>query len=185
VLAKAGRLEAVVAFDTGLSTPEWKQHVQETCEKRKWRLLFYKTDYAYEQFVLKYGFPGPARHDWIMRYLKGRCVRQFRKAHPDGILASGVRSDESQKRAGSTKPFGQWEGAPILAPIHDWSTAETWNYFIGEGFERSPAYSTLQISGDCLCGAYAREDEKAALEFHYPQIGSYFRDLGAHQETEE
>lgn len=178
VLAKAGRLEAVCAFKTKLATPDWEQHVEKTCEERKWRLEWYETTESYEGLVMKYGYPGPGKHSMFMSYLKGRCVRQFKKRHPTGILASGVRSDESVKRAGSTKPFGQWEGAPILAPIHDWTTEETWAYFRGEGFERAPAYSTLQISGDCLCGAYAREDERSALEFHYPAIGKYFRELG-------
>jgi 3'-phosphoadenosine 5'-phosphosulfate sulfotransferase (PAPS reductase)/FAD synthetase len=85
-------------------------------------------------------------------------------ARPYGILASGVRHDESVTRAGSVRPIGQWEGAPIVAPIFDWTTEETWAYFRDRGFERAPAYSTLQISGDCLCGAYAREDEPKAVE---------------------
>ncbi len=178
VLHDAGKLAGCVALETGLSTPDWKEFVMKTCDERGWKLEFYQTDYRYEQFVLKYGFPGPSKHSWIMRYLKGRCIRGFRKAHPDGILASGVRTGESDKRAGSTKPVGAWEGAPILAPIYDWTTDETWAYFRENGFERAPAYSTLQISGDCLCGAYARQDELEAVNFHYPAIGTYFRQLG-------
>lgn len=178
VLDEAGKLEVCVALETGLSTPDWKEFVMKTCDERNWRLEFYKTDSSYEEFVLKYGFPGPSKHAWVMRYLKGRAVRQFRKARPTGILASGVRSAESVKRAASTKPVGHWEGAPILAPIYDWTTDETWAFFRDRGFERAPAYSTLQISGDCLCGAYAREDEKAAVDFHYPEVGAYLKDLG-------
>ena len=99
----------------------------------------------------------------------------LRRAHD----ASGVREGESVKRAASTKPVGHWENAPILAPIYDWTTDETWAFFRDRGFERAPAYSTLQISGDCLCGAYAREDEAAALAFHYPEIAARFAALGA------
>lgn len=180
VLHEAGKLEACVALDTGLSTPDWREFVIKTCADRCWELEFYSTDpSAYDDFVLKYGFPGPSKHSWVMRVLKGRCIRQFRKHRPDGILASGVRQDESQKRAGSTKPVGQWENAPILAPIYDWTTEETWAFFRDRGFERAPAYSTLQISGDCLCGAYAREDELQAVRFHYPQIAARFDALGS------
>lgn len=177
-LHEAGKLAGCVALDTGLSTPDWKGFVGKTCDERNWPIEFYKTPESYEAFVVKYGFPGPSKHSWIMRVLKGRCIRQFRQIHPDGILASGVRQDESVKRAASTKFVGNWEGAPILAPIYDWTTEETWAFFRDRGFKRSPGYSTLQISGDCLCGAYAREDERAALEFHYPTIGKYFRDIG-------
>jgi phosphoadenosine phosphosulfate reductase len=178
VLHEAGKLEACVALDTGLNTPDWKDFVIKTCADRGWPLEFYATDpSAYDDFVLRYGFPGPAKHSWVMRVLKGRCIRQFRKARPDGILASGVRQDESAKRAGSTKPVGQWEGAPILAPIYDWTTDATWAFFRDRGFERSPAYSTLQISGDCLCGAYAREGEPEAVAHWYPAVWARFQAL--------
>lgn len=171
VLHEAGKLEACVALETGLSTPDWREFVAKTCADRGWPLEFYAVDQnAYDDFVLRYGFPGPSKHSWVMRVLKGRCIRRFRQARPGAILASGVRKDESVTRAGSTRPVGQWEGVPILAPIYDWTTDETWAYFRDRGFERAPAYSTLQISGDCLCGAYAREDEPEAVAFHYPTV---------------
>lgn len=177
VLHEAGKLEACVALETGISTPDWKEFVSKVCADRGWPLEFYATDYTFEQFVLTYGFPGPSKHSWAMRYLKGRAIRAFRRQHPYGILASGVRADESVARAASTRPVGQWEGAPILAPIYDWTTEETWAYFLDRGFERAPAYSTLQISGDCLCGAYAREDEPEAVKFWYPGIWKRFEAL--------
>ena len=178
-LDDAGLLAGCVTLKTGVSTPDWLPHVEKTCEERRWNLEVYAAaPNAYEDFVLKYGFPGPSKHSWIMRVLKGRCIRQFREAHPYGILASGVRADESVKRAASTRAVGQWEGVPILAPIFDWTTDETWEFFRARGFERAPGYSTLQISGDCLCGAYAREDEPAAVEFHYPEVWKRFQALG-------
>lgn len=177
VLHEAGKLEACVALDTGLSTPDWRAFVEKVCADRGWPLEFYATEATYEDFVLKYGFPGPSKHSWVMRVLKGRCVRKFRQARPGAILASGVRQDESQKRAGSTRPVGMWEGAPILAPIYDWTTEETWAFFRDRGFERAPAYSTLQISGDCLCGAYAREGEPEAVAYWYPTIWQRFQAL--------
>ena len=174
VLEEAGKLISCVALETGLSTPDWKEFLIKTCEERKWPLEFFKTDESYEDFVRKYGFPGPSKHSWIMQKLKGRCILKFKKAHPDGILASGVRADESIKRAGSVKPVGNWEGVPILAPIYDWTTEEVWAFFYDRGFERAPGYTTLQISGDCLCGSYARQDEFEAIRFHYPEIAARF-----------
>lgn len=177
VLDEAGKLAGCIAFETGISTPDWKEFVQKTCDERNWNLDFYRTPESYDALVIKYGFPGPSKHSWFMRYLKGRCIRQFRNQHPDGILASGVRQDESVKRAASTKPVGMWEGAPILAPIYDMTTDATWAFFRDRGFDRAPAYSTLQISGDCLCGAYARKDEPDAVRFHYPSIADRFDGL--------
>src|SRR5208337_3375442 len=109
VLHEAGKLEACVALETGVSTPDWKQFVIQTCADRGWPLEFYSTDESYEDFVLKMGFPGPARHSWIMQKLKGRCIAKFKKNHPRGILASGVRADESSRRLGNTRAVGQWE----------------------------------------------------------------------------
>jgi phosphoadenosine phosphosulfate reductase len=183
VLHEAGKLEACVALKTNLSTPDWEAFVVKTCQERGWRLEIYETGASYDDLVLKYGFPGPSKHKWFMDYLKGRCIRKFRKAHPDGILASGVRSGESARRLINTTPVGMWEGTPILAPIYHWTTDETWAFFRDRGFERAPAYSTLQISGDCLCGAFAREDEFAALKFHYPEIAARFEALSEQIKT--
>lgn len=178
VLHEAGKLEACVALRTGISTPDWEPFVRKTCEERGWPVEFYgEEDSRFEDFVLRYGFPGPSKHSWVMRVLKGRAIRAFRRQHPYGILASGVRADESVTRAASTRPVGQWEGVPILAPIYDWTTEATWEYFRAHGFERAPGYSTLQISGDCLCGAYAREDEPKAVQYWYPGIWKRFEAL--------
>jgi 3'-phosphoadenosine 5'-phosphosulfate sulfotransferase (PAPS reductase)/FAD synthetase len=178
VVNEAGKLRKVIALETHISTPDWKPFLMKTCEERRWPLEFYATQpNAYEDFVLRYGFPGPSKHSWVMRVLKGRAIREYRRMNPDGVLASGVRADESVKRAASTRPVGQWEGVPILAPIYDWTTEETWAFFNERGFERAPGYSTLQISGDCLCGAYAREGEPEAIKFWYPAMWQRFEAL--------
>jgi len=178
VLDQAGKLVACVALRTGIAVPEWEDSVRILCDKNNWPLEFYTTTESYEDFVIRYGFPGPTKHSWIMQKLKGRAVAQFRKYRPGAILASGVRLDESVKRLGNVRPVGQWEGVPILAPIFDWTTEETWAFALSGGYERPEAYSNLQISGDCLCGAYAREGEYEALKFHYPDLGRSMDSLG-------
>ena len=174
VLFEAGKLEACVALETGISTPDWKEFVIHTCESRGWNLEFFRGNESYDALVLEFGFPGPGKHKKFMDRLKGRAIRQFRKAHPRGILASGTRGKESTRRGANSSPIGMWEGTPIVAPIYDWTTDETWQFFRSRGFERAPGYSTLQISGDCLCGAFAREGELDAVKYHYPDIGVRF-----------
>ena len=178
VLHEAGKLEACVALETGLNTPDWKEFIQRSCDQRGWAVEFYKTTSSYEEWILKWGFPGPRKHSWIMNILKGRGVQQFRKYRPGAILASGTRIYESGRRKMTAKPVSMWEGVPILAPILDWTTEEKWGFVNDHGFERAPGYATLRISGDCLCGAMAGEGEKEAIDFHYPEIGKYFDDLG-------
>lgn len=179
-LDEAGLLEGVVALRTGIATPDWEEFVIKLCQDRGWPLEFYGTNEKYEDLVIKYGFPGPGKHNMFMNYLKGRGVAKFKKARPDAILASGVRAMESGRRKINTKPVGMWEGVPILAPIYHWTTDQAWQFFHDRGFERAPAYSTMQISGDCVCGAFAEKDEDAALDFHYPKLGEQMKAIGNH-----
>ena len=183
VLSRAGKLTACVSFETGVSTPDWKAFVIKTCADRGWPLEFYTTDESYDDLVIKYGFPGPGKHRIFMNYLKGRCVRKFKKAHPRGVLASGTRLNESDRRLINTKPVSIWENVPILTPIYDWTTEQTWEFFWSCGFVRAPAYDTLTISGDCLCGAFARQGEAEIMGLHYPQIAARFDALGAEIES--
>ena len=179
ILHESGKLSACVALETGISTPDWKDFVIKVCADRNWPLEFFATSSSYADLVAQFGFPGPAQHNMIMNHLKGRAIRAFHKAHPKEILASGVRQLESVRRLANTKAISCWEGVSILAPIYDWTTDETWAFFYDRGFERAPAYSTIQISGDCLCGAYARKDELDAIRFNYPAIAKKFDALGA------
>lgn len=178
-LEENGLLEGVIAFDTKLNIPEWRDFIEDACREQKWRLEVYTTPESYEWIVERFGFPGWGQHKHVMNRLKGRCVKEFKQRHPDGILASGARKYESARRALNAKPVGLFEKVPTVAPIYDWTTPDTWKYFKAHNLKRSPAYHTLQISGDCLCGAFAREDEPAAIQKHYPKIWDYFESLSA------
>lgn len=177
-LANADRLVECVSFRTKISTPDWEDFIVDTCRKHSWKHRFITTPESYEALVRKYGFPGPGKHGWFMSYLKGRCVREFRRQVPDGILASGTRINESDRRFINTKPVSVWEGVPILTPIYDWTTERTWHFMRANNFQRSPAYQTLGISGDCLCGAFAQKDEADKLHYHYPTLAKQFEQLG-------
>lgn len=172
VLQEAGMLESCVSFDTGISAPDWMEFVVKSCADRGWPLEIYKTPASYDDLVMKYGFPGPGMHGQFMNYLKGRCVREFNKVHRGACLASGVRKGESLRRWRNTKQWSMMEGVPVYAPIYDWTTEQTWAYFNSKGFERSPAYATLCISGDCLCGAYATKGEREIIGAVYPSVGA-------------
>lgn len=169
-LAETERLEGLVFLETGIGTHDLLPHVKRIAEEFDWSLEVYRTPYSYEDLVLKYGFPHTKRgHQWFMSYLKGRGVRQFKKAHPQSILASGVRKLESQTRGFTAKEWGEWEGVTTYAPILDWPTEKVWEYVRANDLPISPAYQALHISGDCLCGAFADKDELRMMEAFYPQ----------------
>ena len=178
-LADRGQLERCVSLDTGIAVPGWLEFIQAVCATRGWPLEVYKTPVSYDALVEKYGFPGPGRH-WVMvAALKGRGVRQFKKKHPGAMLASGARKQESARRLRTVGEWNKMEGVTVWNPLWEWSDEKTWEFFYAKGLSRAPAYSTLAISGDCLCGAYARPDEFALLQVAYPAVYSRLCDLGA------
>lgn len=162
-------LAGIVTIDTGMSTPDWRPFIEKSCQQWGQIPEVYKTTANYDDLVLKYGFPGPAKHGMFMNYLKGRAIRQFKKVHPGAVLASGVRSAESQRRFRNTKEWGLFEGVRVWAPLYNWETWRVWEFFKSRGHRRSPAYETLCMSGDCLCGAYATKLERAAIKAFYPE----------------
>lgn len=169
-LQERGLLAGVISINTGISAPDWMPFVEKTANERRWDLNIIPTNYDYDRLVLKYGFPGASAHGMFMNYLKGRAIRQFKKKYPGEILASGVRSNESRRRFKNTKEWGFFEGVRVWAPIYNWTTEQTWEFFRKSGFERSPCYQTLCISGDCLCGAFATSFERGMIQAAYPDI---------------
>ena len=177
MLGEAGMLAACVTIRTGIAAPDWEPFITKTCADHLWPLEIYDTPTSYEDLVRKYGFPGPGAHGMFMNYLKGRAIRAFHAAHPAACLASGVRKDESARRFRQTKEWSVFEGVPVWAPIWDWTTEDTWRCFNDHGFQRSPAYAILCISGDCLCGAFASAGERAMIATAYPDVHARLQQL--------
>src|SRR5437899_10365732 len=84
------------------------------------------------------------------------------------VLASGARRYESKRRWRNAKRWSVWEGVPIHAAIRDWRTERVWQYVHDNKLPLSPAYKALRISGDCLCGAFAKPEELPMLSSFYP-----------------
>lgn len=173
-----GMLLGCVAIDTTISVPEWRSNIETLCTKHGFPLQVIRTPFSFERFVRTYGFPGPAIHSYAMNRLKGRAIRVLRKQSPGIILASGVRKHESQRRFRNVKGGESvFEGLRVIAPLYDWTDDQVWAFVREHGYERPDVYSRLQISGDCLCGAFAREGEDEALRFWYPEMAQYLDDL--------
>ncbi len=176
-------LAGIVVIDTGLATPDWMEFIEKQCRRWGVKPEVYKTPESYERLVLKYGFPGSPMHSLFMSYLKGRAIRQFKKQHPSEQLASGVRLYESKRRFKNVTEWGEWEGVKIWSPLYNWTTPQVWEFFNNSGHERSPAYQTLCISGDCLCGAMATPVERAAVKAFYPCIWKRIEQLERQVDT--
>jgi len=178
-LKSIGKLSGVVFLDTGISIEGAKDFVRGVAEREGVRFESYAAPVSYEWLVRKYGFPSAGTHSQTVNWLKGRGIRQFKKAHPGEWVASGVRRAESRRRMLTVKEFGTWEGVSIWAPIFDWTTERVWAYVRENALELSPAYKTLHISGECLCGAFARPEEGYLLRTFHPVPASRIAALEA------
>lgn len=170
VLQDSNHLLGCIAIDTGIAVPEWQSAIMRICAQQGWSLEIIPTSVRYEWLVWRYGFPGYLGHGSAMNYLKGRAIREFKRKYPGIALGSGARRAESDRRAMTTKPVSDFEGVTVYAPIYEWETARVWEYAKSHGYERPAVYSKLGISGDCLCGAFAKEFERDALRVHYPDV---------------
>lgn len=178
IASRHPRFCGVVHVNTGIGIEETRQFVRERCAAYGWRLFEYKAaelarPQLYEDIVLVHGFPGPAQHSRMYNRLKERCLRQLKADHAPRrpiVLVTGIRKQESVKRMGYAREIdkrGQWIWT---APIVDWGEEDCRSHMKAERLPRNPVKDRLCISGECLCGAYARPGELAEIREHYPDV---------------
>ena len=186
---------AAVFVDTGIALPEAEPRAREICERLGVRLLVYRAlentradgtpdPQDYDQLVQQYGFPGPTQigHSKMFNRLKARAFERLVRDHKQGqrdriMLVSGSRKSESRRRARNVDPVRR-EGATVwVAPIWDWSQRQRDAYIEQMGLPRNPFSAQIGVSGDCLCGAYAKPGELARIEAAYPCVGRRLREL--------
>jgi hypothetical protein len=147
--------------------------MQDVADKFGWPLRWLTPPKSYRELCARFGMPGPGGHNLVYQRLKERCVRQLvresKRLKKDRVLLiSGCRVSESERRMGHTEPI-QREGARIwTAPIINWDEQQKTVYQINHGIPRNPVKPVLGISGECLCGAFARPGERQNIERYYP-----------------
>lgn len=187
----------VLHIHTGIGVEQTRQFVRDTCESYEWPLFVYKaTEYQkadgtpepqiYEDLVMEYGFPGPFFHPMMYQRLKERPLQQFirdRKKEDwagwgESVgLGSGVRQQESRIRMGYESPVSVVEDQVWVASCFYWSKHECTAYRTFYGLPSNDVVELLCMSGECLCGAYARKGELDILEACYPETAQRLRDL--------
>lgn len=174
---------AAIHINTGIGVEATRRYVRDTCHARSWRLIEYlaadnrnaKGEHdpqSYEKLCLKYGFPGPYGHGMMYARLKQRALQRLARlfgANCRGkykhriMLISGCRSEESRRRMGNTEEV-QIDGQRIwVAPIHDWTKLDTSHCLEYAKQERNLVVDLIHKSGECLCGAFAKEGELEEL----------------------
>lgn len=178
-LRQQDKIDHALFIDTRIRVPGLREFVEGECRFYGVPLEVIETPALYERVVLQYGFSGPGGHSLVMNYLKGRAVRVWKKKHPGMILATGVRREESSRRAPVVKEWGLWEGVWVFAPIWNWSNEQVREYREEHGILTSASYQTLHIDGNCLCGAFARKEEMGLIEIFYPELAERIHRLEA------
>jgi len=187
ITVRAQRFRACVHLDTGIGIPETQAFVLDTCRREGWPLLIYRAKECgqdYESLALAHGFPGPALHYKMYARLKERPLRGFIRAQKQHryqrlVLSTGARSDESARRMGHVRPVRR-EGVKVwVNPLHDWTKLQCMDYLGARGVPRNPVVELLHMSGECLCGAFAKPGELREIALWYPAVAERIRGLEA------
>lgn len=190
---QAGIRAEVVHINTGIGIEQTRDFVRDTCREQGWPLIELHADreqQTYGYIVRKYGFPGPAGHPYMYRRLKERkierLVREAKAGHPRSarvMLVTGARRQESQRRM-LHADFQRRRGAQAwMAPLEYWSKADCNTYLAEHDLRRNEVVDLMHMSGECLCGAYARPDEMRELETWFPDTAAHIHRL--EREVEE
>lgn len=171
-----------VHINTTIGIEETRQFARNVSAARGWDMAEYHPPVSYRDIVLKHGFPGPGGHAITYARLKERCVRQLVREHKarwkDRIgLVTGVRLSESVRRMGHVQPV-QRDGAQLwIAPILHWDDDDKLEYMARRSLPRNRVVDTICMSGECLCGAFAKKEELVELEISFPDVAAMIHEL--------
>lgn len=181
-------------INTGIGVEETRTFVRETCadwgiELREYHAADYRRGdgtadpQIYADLVRERGFPGPGMHFKMYQRLKERALRMMireldRTPHDGVFLVSGIRRDESERRIAHSYDDQVWEGQKRwVAPIYPLSKLDVTAYIRDHGLRRNPVSDNIHMSGECLCGAFAKPGELAHLAFWYPDAAAHIADI--------
>lgn len=181
------RADYAVHANTTIGIEQTRQFVRDTCAGWGLPLLEYRppAGSTYRELVLDQGFPGPGHHFKMYQRLKERCLRQARRElvkHPRQervIFLAGRRRTESARRA--NVPELQREGSIVwVSPLVNWTASDmsTYRRLCGD-IPRNEVSDLIHMSGECLCGAFAKRGEIDELEMWFPDTVAEIRELEA------
>lgn len=171
-----------VHINTTIGIEQTRQFVRDTARDRQWKLLEYSPPVSYRDIVLQHGFPGPGGHRFMYIRLKEKCVDRLVREHKthwkDRIgLVTGVRLSESVRRMGHVEPVKR-DGAQLwLAPILHWDDDDKLEYMEMHSLTRNAVVDTICMSGECLCGAFAKKEELLEIEYAFPETAAVIHAL--------
>lgn len=192
ITAQHPAFSGVVHINTTIGIEETREFVRETCKREGWPLREYFPPVSYLDICKRHGMPGPGAHLYCYTRLKERCIQQLTREHKTHrhdriVLATGVRRSESTRRMGHVMQIKR-EGVRVwVAPIIDWSDEDKNAFMSMRGLRRNPVVDAINMSGECLCGAFAKNGELSLIAENFPKTASAIeavqaacRDAGVH-----
>lgn len=138
---------------------------------------------TYKELVLAHGFPGPAHHYKMYQRLKERAldaariplgVHRSRKIR--ALYLAGRRREESIRRMDIS--LYETDGSVIwVSPFAEWTKLDLNTYRLIYDVPRNEVADQLHMSGECLCGSFAKPDELAMIGDYYPRMREEIEEL--------
>lgn len=183
-------MQSVHHIDTTIGAKKTRAFVEEVCRDFRWSLRVWKSNFSYEKFIRRLGFPGPGAHQWVYNKLKDRCVATMTKGGGKRMLVTGCRQQESTRRMGHVEPVKVGETSKKtgitrkknrvwVAPCFDWSVQEQRAYMHEFDLPRNPIKEAMGMSGECFCGAFASPGELERIRFYAPDVADEIDRLSA------
>lgn len=164
-------LSHAVHINTGIGLEGTHRFVREVCELNGWLLIEeYPPDKTYEQMVRDQGeFPIGPTHLYAYSWLKERALRKVRKRFVKErgqrvMFVTGVRVHESRRRMGTAKEVDRVGSVVWVAPLLHFTQDEMRAFRkANPHIPRNEVSDILHMSGECLCGAFAKPGEREFL----------------------
>lgn len=176
--------------NTGIGIEETRQFVRDTCASWGLPLIEKHPPESYRDLLLEMvtdkktqvtaprGFPGPAMHFMMFTRLKERCLDQVRRdLVMDGrkqrvVFIAGRRREESARRARTVRLHERDKSVIWVSPLANWTRLDLNTYRQMFDVLRNPVTDKLHMSGECLCGAFAKPGELEEIRFWYPEVAA-------------
>ena len=172
--------------NTTIGLEATREFVRRTCAAWELPLLEFSPPRAcdrYENLVIEHGFPGPGHHFKMYQRLKERALEEVRRQlvrnpyRERVVFLAGRRRTESARRV--SIPAVERRGSTVwVSPLVNWTTFDLTTYRLITGdVPVNDVTSLIHMSGECLCGSFARPGEREELAFWFPDFESQIRQL--------
>jgi 3'-phosphoadenosine 5'-phosphosulfate sulfotransferase (PAPS reductase)/FAD synthetase len=179
------RVDLAIHANTGIGIEETREFVRATCAAWGLPLWERRAPVSYLDLVVERGFPGPGQHFKMYQRLKERAILSVRadlvpasRSRRDAVIyLAGRRKDESARR--SNVPLWEREGSIVwVSPFAYWTKLDLNTYRARAGdVPVNRASELIHMSGECLCGSFAKRGELDEIAAWFPATAAEIRAL--------